>query len=92
MIIEGILELVRFVFIDLLLAPFEFLPTFPADIIDAINSYFDFLFSNCSLLGFFLPIGYVSICLGTAFLILQMDKLYLFTMWILKKIPILGIE
>ena len=91
MLIKALLELCD-VIVNLVLTVFDLLPDFPEVARIAIDSFMELIFSNCSLLSFFLPIDYcVTVCL-CAVAIMNFDKVFKVLMFVLRKIPMLGIE
>lgn len=90
MIISAILNLLK----GLLFICFSWinLPQMPEGITSSIDNFFDLIFNNITLLGFFVrPITF-QIAIPVLIIILNFDKVYKLTIWILKKIPMLGIE
>lgn len=90
MIIEMILNLLK----NLLFVVFGWinLPAMPAEITGSINSFFDLIFDNLTLLGFFIRPLTLQIAIPVLIIILNFDKVYKLTMWILRKIPMLNIK
>lgn len=90
MIIEAILNLLK----NLLFIVFGWisLPAMPEGITSSINSFFDLIFNNLTLLGFFIRPITLQIAVPVLIIILNFDKVYKLTMWILKKIPMLNIK
>lgn len=90
MIIEMILNLLK----NLLFVVFGWinLPSMPSEITSSINNFFDLIFDNLTLLGFFIrPITF-QIAIPVLIIIINFDKVYKLTMWILRKIPMLNIK
>ena len=90
MIIETILNLLK----NLLFTVFSWinLPTMPEEITSSIINFFDLIFDNLTLLGFFIrPITF-QIAIPVLIIILNFDKIYKLTIWILRKIPMLNIK
>ena len=90
MIIESILNLVK------VLLTFCFnwinLPDVPSPITSSIDSFFNLIFDNLTLIGFFVrPITF-QVAIPLLVIIINFDKLYHITMWILRKIPMLSIK
>ena len=90
MIIEGILNVLKV----LLFTVFGWinLPAVPDNITNGIDSFFDLIFNNLTLLGFFIRPITLSISIPVLLIILNFERIYHLTMWILKKIPMLGIK
>lgn len=91
MLIKIFLSLCELV-INAILVIFEVLPDFPEEARLAIDGFFDLIFSNCSLISFFIPVDYCLALLGVAVAIESFNGIYKVLMWALKKIPMLGIE
>lgn len=68
------------------------LPAFPQQLVDTLTSFEDLIFSNISCLSFFVRISTVKILLPLLLIVVNFDKAYKLTMFILRKIPFLGIE
>lgn len=90
MIIQAILDLLK----GVLFIVFGWinLPSMPEDITNTINSFFDLIFNNLDLLGLIIRPTTIKIAIPVLIIILNFEKLYHLTMWILKKIPMLGIK
>lgn len=89
MIIEALLNLV-YKWLDLLL--FFEIPKLPQEVNGYINTLFDYLETGASLLANYTPLDYLLVLFG---IILAVDAgilIYHFVMWIIKKIPMLGME
>lgn len=90
MIIEGLLNLVftllKFVFSWLNL------PAMPEGLTSSINTFFDLVFGNLSLLGFFIRPTTLTIVIPILIILINFERIYKFTMWILRKIPFLNIS
>ena len=70
----------------------DILPDMPASVVSALDSFFDLIFDNLSLLNFFLPVTYVASFVLVAVLVENFEHIYSAVMWVLRKIPMLGIE
>lgn len=90
MIIQAILDLLKGVLF--LVFGWINLPDMPSDITNTINSFFDLIFNNLDLLGLIMRPTTIKIAIPVLIIILNFSKLYNLTMWILKKIPMLGIK
>lgn len=90
MILEAILNLFK----TLLYACFSWIniPNFPSELINNINSFLDLIFNNLTLLGFFVRPITLQIAIPILIILLNFEYLYKLTMWILRKIPMLGIK
>lgn len=90
MIIETLLNLI-FSLLKFVFSWLE-LPSFPEELTNSINSFLDLIFDNVTLLGFFIRPTTLTICIPILIILLNFDKVYKFTMWILKKIPFINIQ
>lgn len=90
MIIETILNLLK----NLLFVVFGWisLPAMPEGVTNSITSFLDLIFDNITLLGFFIRPVTFGIAIPVLIIILNFDKVYKLTMWILKKIPMLNVK
>lgn len=90
MILEAILNLFKI----LLFSCFSWIniPSFPTELTENINSFLDLIFNNLTLLGFFVRPITLQIAIPILIILLNFDELYKLTMWILRKIPMLGIK
>lgn len=90
MIIQLILNLLK----TLLFSVFSWinLPQFPEGLTNSLNSFIDLIFDNLNLLGFFIRPATITIVIPVFIILINFDKVYKLTMWILKKIPMLNIH
>lgn len=90
MILEAILNLIK------VLLTFCFswinLPAVPETVTLGINQFLDLVFNNVTLLGFFVRPLTFQIAIPLLLIIMNFEKLYRLTMWILRKIPMLSIK
>lgn len=73
---------------------FDFIdiPDLPQSVLDSISSFLDLVFTNISALGFFIRPITLQVLVPLAIIVINFDKIYDAVMWVLKKIPMLGIE
>lgn len=90
MIIQLILNLLK----TLLFGVFSWinLPQFSEGLTNSLNSFIDLVFDNLNLLGFFVRPTTILIAVPILIILINFDKVYKLTMWILKKIPMLNIH
>jgi hypothetical protein len=90
LIIQLILNLLK----TLLFSVFSWinLPQFPEGLTNSLNSFIDLIFDNLNLLGFFIRPVTITIVIPVLIILINFDKVYKLTMWILKKIPMLNIH
>ena len=70
----------------------DVLPDMPTSVVAALDDFFDLIFGNLSVLNFFLPVSYVTGFVLVAVLVENFEHIYSAVMWVLRKIPVLGIE
>jgi len=68
------------------------IPQFPADFVNGINNIFDLIFDNLSMVSLFLPWSIITVGIPLLLVIINLDKLYSALMWILRKIPMIGMN
>ena len=91
MIIKLLLNLLKGL-VDLILNVFDLLPDLPAGVIESINNYVSLIIKNCSVLSFFIPVDFVLSLVVIVLVIENFHYVYMFSMWLLRKIPFIGIE
>ena len=90
MIIKMILDVIYNVF-KLLTTPIN-IPEMPDEVLTYIDMAFDTISAGAGILANYTPLTYLLVLFG---IILVMDvaiALYHFVMWVIKKIPFLGME
>lgn len=91
MIIEGLLNLL----ISLISFVFSMLPALPGlpeDFMISITTFFDFLTNSLGFFYFFIRPSTVRTCLGIVIVIEEFHHIYSFVMFIVRKIPLIGVE
>ena len=90
MILETILNLLK----NLLFFVFNWinLPSMPETFVNSVNSFLNLIFNNLTILGFFVRIETIKIAIPILIILINFDKIYKLTIWILRKIPMLGIK
>lgn len=90
MILETILTIIK------VLLQFVFgwinLPQFPESLTSSVDSFLSIIFDNISLLGFFIRPITLTVAIPILIVLLNFEQVYKFTMWIIKKIPFLGVK
>lgn len=81
---EGIMN-VLFMFMGVL-------PDIDPRINTAIDAFFDFMFAGINLVGVFVDIDMIKILIPVVILIIRADDIIKLVMFVLKKIPVLGIK
>lgn len=90
MIVEAVLNLL----IGMIKTVFGWinLPQLPDEVISIIDQLFDILSGAMGLLSIFMDIDMLKILLPILLIVINFDKAYKLTMFILRKIPFLGIK
>lgn len=90
MIVKGIFEL----FYNMITVIFSFinLPDLPAEVQTVVDSLLQFMSQGLNLIGFFCHPAVVKIVVPLTIVFMNFDKLYKLVMFVLRKIPFLGIE
>ena len=57
-----------------------------------LDAFMNLIFDNLGLLGFFLDIGFIKILLPLVLLVANAEHIYHLIMWIIRKIPALGMS
>ena len=63
------------------------LPALDQTLIDSLNDFFDLIFANAGVLGFFVRPSTLHLLIPVLIAIVVFDKAYFLIIWILKKIP-----
>lgn len=90
MIIEGLLNL----FVGLLEVVFSWVnvPELPASVTSVIDELFDILAGSVGLLSIFIDFDMVRLLLPVLVIVINFDEAWKLTMFILRKIPFLGMQ
>lgn len=90
MIIEALLNLIK----GLLNVVFGWisLPPFPEQLTSSIDTFLSLIFDNLNLLGFFIRPITLTVCIPVLIILLNFEQVYKLVMWIVKKIPFLGVK
>ena len=67
-------------------------PAMPSTVVDMLDSMLGYMESAMSLVWLVVPRGLVIACLPVILVLENFDKIYSVIMWILRKIPALGIS
>jgi hypothetical protein len=68
------------------------LPSMPDSVTSVVDNFFDLIFVGVSIFNFFVPLNFVVVLIPIVIAIVNFDKLYKLVMWILRKIPFIGVE
>lgn len=89
MILESLLNLIYSIFDKLMILN---IPDMPAEVQNYIDTMFSYLVAGAGILANYTPLSYLMILFGILLAVDMGIMLYHLVMWILKKIPVLGIE
>lgn len=91
MIIKLLLNLLKGL-LDLILNLFDVLPCLPDGVIESINNYVTLIIQNSKVVSFFIPVEFCLTLVAIVLVIENFHYIYKFTLWLLRKIPFVGIE
>lgn len=78
--------------IEVVLSLLPDIPSLPEELLSSAYSFIDLIFDNVGLLGLFIPISTIKVVVPLVLVIVNFDKIYKLTMWVLNKIPNLDID
>lgn len=90
MIISTLMNALRTILQSLL--GFIQIPNFPEEWTSAVDQFLDMVFQNVGLVDLVVPWDVVKLGIPILIAIINMDKIYDSVMWILRKIPALGMS
>ena len=90
MIIEGLLNVLYNVFSALTSA--IDIPAMPADVSSYISTFTSYIKTGLQILAVYTPLQYMLTLFGIVIAIELGLKIYHFVMWVIKKIPMLGVS
>lgn len=78
--------------VEVILSILPDIPSLPDELLSSAYSFIDLIFDNVVLLGLFIPISTIKVVVPLVLVIVNFDKIYKVTMWVLNKIPKLDID
>lgn len=90
MIVMGLLNIVKLL-LNVLFG-WVSLPEFPPEFDALFDTFFGYMDSGMAILSVFIDFNVVSVLLPIVILVHNFDHLYKLGMWILRKIPMIGIK
>ena len=90
--ISNIFLQIGFWLMDLLIVGMEQLPQVPDRFMMVIDVFINFVGGGISAVNCFLDLPFIVVCIPIWLAIASFDKTYHLVMWVLRKIPVLGIE
>ena len=92
MITEALMNAGLFL-MDAILNFLDLLPDMPSEVISVLDEFFDLIFTNgWSLACFLIPMDFALILLPLVILVVNFERVYHLIMWVLRKIPMVGIK
>ena len=91
MIIKALIGLVNLL-LDLVFALIPDIPNLDNSIIESINYVINIIFENSMLLGLFVNVSTIKILVPLTIFVINIEKIFTFFKFILKKIPFLNIS
>lgn len=91
MILKGLFELV-YNLLSIILIPFQIVPDVPGAVTTNLNRFYDFIFEPINILLYFTDNVVVMACIPLLIVIANMEHIWDGILWILKKLPFVGIE
>lgn len=68
------------------------IPQFPVELSGSIDVFFDLIFDNLSLLGFFIREGTLKIVVPVLLIVINFEFFYKLVMWLVRKLPFVNIK
>lgn len=68
------------------------IPNVPADVSTAISQFLNLIFDHLGLIGVFVPLHHVYILATLCIVLFTFEYSYYLILWVIKKIPFLGME
>lgn len=90
MIVSSVMNLIKAV-LTTVFGVLPNIPNFATGLQNSINSVLDTIFDNLSLFGVFIRPTSIKLIVPILIVILNFERIYKVTMWIIKKIPFFGI-
>lgn len=92
MIIEKMGELSTW-FLEFIFSIIPKVPDLPQSLHDKLFEFIDIIFTNgTNILSLFIRIDTIKIVVPILLIIINLDKIYNCLMWVLRKIPVLGLD
>lgn len=87
MIIELLFNFIKTI-LDFLFNLLPNIPIFPINLTNSLDSYLDLIFSNLSLLGFFVDIALIKVLVPLVIIVINFEYIYHFAIFVIKKLPL----
>lgn len=92
MLTEALINAGMFLF-DVILNFLDLLPDMPGQVVAVLDEFFDLIFTNGWFIAcFVVPMDFALLLLPLVILVVNFERVYHLIMWVLRKIPLLGIK
>lgn len=92
MLTEKLID-IGFGFLNGILDFLDILPQMPDEVVSVLDQFLDLVFVNgWNAACFFIPMDFVLILVPMVLIVANFEHIYHLIMWVLRKIPVLGIE
>ena len=92
MLTEALINVGMFL-LDVILNFLDLLPDMPPELVAVLDEFFDLIFTNgWSIACFVIPMDFALILLPLVILVANFERVYHLIMWVLRKIPLLGVK
>lgn len=90
MIVSSVMDLIKLL-LTTIFGVLPDIPNFATGLQNSVNSVLDTIFNNLGLIGVFVRPATIKLIIPILVVILNFERVYKLTMWIIKKIPFFGI-
>ena len=91
MIIKGLFELV-YTLLSVVLTPFQIVPDMPQALQNVLTRFLDLIFDPIHIVLYFVDVNVVKAIIPLVVIVANMEKIWNGILWILKKLPFVGVE
>lgn len=74
-----------------LIALFDF-PVVPAELVTLVNKLFEYMQVGTGILNFFVPFDIIRPAIDVFLAVWAVEHVYMLVLWVLRKVPLLGIK
>lgn len=91
MIIKGLFNLI-YTFLSVILTPFEIIPDVPSMFSSTMNNFINFIIAPIRIVLYFVDPNMMKVAIPVVLVIINMEHIWDGIIWVLKKLPFVGIE
>ena len=91
MIIEGLFNLI-YTFLNVILTPFQIIPNAPAMLVTTVTNIMNFIFAPVRIVLYFTDANMMRALIPVLLVVVNMETIWNGILWVLKKLPFVGIE